>query len=149
VDQRGAELSIKQTPIQDGLYTWPSKTPQLIGSKCAGCGEVAFPKQGSCPNCTGTVTDEILLARRGTLWTWTIQHFPPPSPPYIGDPESFVPFGVGYIELPEGVRVEARLTESDPSKLEIGMPMELVIEKFVDDDERGALMTFAFQPATD
>lgn len=141
--------SIKQTPIAEGLYTWPSKSPQLIGSKCTRCNEVAFPKQSSCPNCTGDRTEEILLARRGTLWTWTIQHFPPPSPPYIGDPDTFEAFGVGYIELPEGVRVESRLTENDPAKLEIGMEMELVIEKFIEDEERGALMTFAFQPATD
>jgi uncharacterized OB-fold protein len=146
VSEQTTPLSIKQTPIHEGLYTWPSKSPQLIGSRCAACGEVAFPKQNSCPNCTGGETDEILLARRGTLWTWTIQHFPPPSPPFIGDSKNFVPFGVGYIELPEGVRVEARLTESDPAKLAIGMEMELVIEKFAESEEGGALMTFAFQP---
>ena len=40
------------------------------------------------------------LARRGTLWAWTTQSFPPP-PPYAGPTgKDFVPFGVGYVELP-------------------------------------------------
>ena len=77
-----------------------------------------------------------------------MQHFPPPSPPYIGpaDRESFVPFGVGYVELPEGIRVEGRLTVNDPAELEIGREMELVIENFVDAAEGSERVTFAFQP---
>ena len=42
-------------------------------------------------------------------------------------PEEFEPYGVGYVELPGEVRVEARLTESDPARLRIGMPMELTL----------------------
>ena len=52
--------------------------------------------------------------------------------PYAGDLDAFIPFGVGYIELPEGIRVEARLTVNEPEKLEIGMDMELVVEKFAE-----------------
>jgi uncharacterized OB-fold protein len=136
-----------QVPIKEGLYTWPAAEPQLIGSRCQDCGEVTFPKQEGCPNCTSEATEEILLSRRGTLWTWTIQRFPPPAPPFAGDRESFVPFGVGYIELAEGIRVESRLTENDPEKLAIGMEMELCIEKFKDGEDGTELMTFAFAPA--
>ncbi len=136
----------KQIPIAEGLFAWPSSSPQLIGSRCQGCGEVAFPKQSGCPNCAGDSTEEVLLSRRGKLWTWTIQHFPPPHP-YAGDLDAFVPFGVGYIELPEGIRVEARLSLSDPEELEIGMEMELAIEKFAEREDGVELMTFVFQPA--
>jgi uncharacterized OB-fold protein len=133
-------------PLADGLYTWPSESPQLIASRCAACGEVAFPKQASCPHCTSETVEEMLLSRRGTLWTWTIQGFPPP-PPYIGDAADFEPFGVGYVELPEGIRVESRLTTADPDVLEIGMEMVLVIENFSRDDDGRDRMTFAFRPA--
>jgi uncharacterized OB-fold protein len=111
--------------------------PVLLGSECRGCATVTFPRQAACPRCTSTDVAERRLARRGTLWSWTIQRFRPKSPPYAG-PEAFEPYGVGYIELPGEVRVEARLTESDPSKLEIGMEMELTL---VPD------ATFAFRPA--
>jgi len=133
-------------PLQEGLYTWPSDSPRLIASKCTGCGEVTFPGQNSCPACTGTSTEELLLSRRGSLWTWTVQHFPPPTPPYTGERAEFAPFGVGYIELPEGIRVESRLTVNEPDRLEIGMEMELVVEHFRDDDDGNELMTFAFKP---
>ena len=135
----------RQVPIAEGLFTGPPEAPQLLGSRCTRCREVSFPKQSSCPACTGDSTEEVRLARRGTLWTWTIQRFPPP-PPFLGDTAHFTPYGVGYIELPEGVRVESRLTTADPEALEIGMEMELVLEKFSDGPDGEARMTFAFAP---
>jgi len=115
-------------PITEGLFTVADGLVRLIGSQCARCGTVAFPRQFSCPKCTSVEVSERLLARRGTLWSWTIQCFPPKSPPYaVDDPDTFEPYGVGYVELPGEVRVEARLTEADPDRLRIGMPMELTL----------------------
>lgn len=138
--------SPQQIPIAGGLFTWPADDPRLIASRCTACGEVAFPRQESCPSCTGDRTETIQVSRRGKLWTWTIQRFPPPTPPFAGDAERFVAFGVGYVELPEGLRIEARLTENDPAKLEIGMDMELVIEPFDQDADGNERMIFAFRP---
>ncbi len=136
-----------RVPIEEGLYTGPPERPQLLASRCRRCSEVTFPRQEGCPRCTAKDAEEIRLGRRGTLWTWTIQRFPPP-PPYTGpaDPARFTPYGVGYVELPEGVRVEGRLTENDPAKLEIGMEMELVLETFRTDADGTEHTTFAFAP---
>jgi hypothetical protein len=72
---------------------------------------------------------EHLLARRGRLWAWTTQEFPPPSPPYAGPTgEAFEPYGVGYVELADEVKVEARLTCAEG--LRTGMDMELVVVPF-------------------
>ena len=57
-------------------------------------------------------------------------------------------YGVGYIELEGQVRVESRLTESDPEKLKIGMPMELVFDKFIEDEDGNDVISFAFSPLT-
>jgi uncharacterized OB-fold protein len=108
------------------LLAGTPEAPVLLGSACRACGTVTFPRQASCPRCTSTDVGEHQLARRGTLWSWTVQRFRPKSPPYVG-PEEFEPYGVGYVELPGEVRVEARLTESDPTRLRIGMPMELTL----------------------
>ena len=87
-----------------------------------------------------------MLARRGTLWAWTTQSFPPP-PPYAGPTGAdFVPFGVGYVELPGEVKVESRLSECDPERLANGMEMELVIVPFRTDDDGNEVVTFAFRP---
>jgi uncharacterized OB-fold protein len=135
-----------QVPVAEGVFTWPADDPQLIGSGCADCGMVTFPAQDSCPRCASTAMEERLLARRGSLWAWTTQSFPPP-PPYSGPAgKDFVPFGVGYVELPGEVKVESRLTEADPSVLRNGMEMELVIVPFRTDDDGNEVVTFAFRP---
>jgi uncharacterized protein len=136
-----------RVPVAERLFTWPSEQPQLIGSRCGACGIVTFPSQDSCPRCASTDMREQLLERRGRLWAWTTQHFPPPSPPYAGPiGEAFVPFGIGYVELPGEVKVEARLTEADPERLAEGMEMELVVVPFRTDDDGNEVVTFAFRP---
>ncbi len=130
-------------PVAEGLLAGSAKAPVLVGSECRRCGVVAFPRQGSCAACTSSDVRERGLARRGTLWTWTIQCFQPKSPPYAATAEDFEPFGVGYVELPDELRVEARLTEADPARLRIGMPMELVL---VPAPGGGDALTYAFRP---
>ena len=46
------------------------------------------------------------------------------------------------------MRVETRLKESDPEKLNIGMPMELVFDKFMEDEEGNDIISFSFAPLT-
>ena len=134
-----------RVPIAEGVFTWPSDDPRLIGSRCAACGIVTFPAQESCPRCASTEMAEHLLSRRGRLWAWTTQEFPPPSPPYAGPVgAAFVPYGGGYVELAGEVRVETRLTET--KGLSAGMEMELVLVPFRADDEGNEVVTFAFRP---
>jgi len=137
-----------QTPIADDLFTWPSKEPQLIASRCASCDVVTFPAQGSCPRCTSQDVAKVLLPRRGTLWTFTTQEFLPKNPPYAGTEtaDEFEPFAVGYVELPDYVMVETRLTEPDPAKLRIGMEMELVITPLRVNPAGEHVVSFAFAP---
>jgi len=141
-----------QVPVAEGIFTWPPDEakgtgPQLIGSRCTDCGIVTFPTQDSCPRCASTAMAEHRLPPRGRLWAWTTQEFPPPSPPYAGaGGRDFVPFGVGYVELPDEVKVETRLTESNPDALRTGMEMELVLVPFRTDDDGNEVVTFAFRP---
>jgi uncharacterized OB-fold protein len=134
-------------PIAEGLFVDVGGEARLVGSQCRRCGVTTFPSQGSCPRCTSVEVSERLLAREGILWSWTIQGFPPKSPPYaVDDPEGFEPFGVGYVELPGEVRVEARLTVADPDQLWIGMPMELTLIP-APGAGGSAVVTYAFQPS--
>lgn len=134
-------------PIDESLFTWPSEAPRLRGGRCADCGTVDFPRSASCPRCASERVEDHELARRGTLWTWTVQRFPP-KPPYIG-PEPFEPYAVGYVELPGEVMVESRLVGAPPEAFAIGMPVELVVVPFTETPDGSPLVTFAFQPATE
>lgn len=130
------------TPIHPGLFTWPSASPELLGSRCQACGEHAFPAQADCRSCGAGGCEVVGLGDRGTLWTWTIQGFLPKVPYAGGETEAtFRAYGVGYVELACGLRVESRLHESDPGELAIGQPMRLVIEPFGPEGR----MIFAFK----
>ncbi len=138
----------RQVPVTDGLFTWPSDEPRLIGAQCTGCDLIAFPAGSACARCGGTGATEKLLPDRGTLWTFTTQDFRPPSPPYDGadTAATFRPYALGYVELPGEVMVEARLTEPDPARLAIGQPMRLAIVPYTVSADGTQVMTFAFAP---
>lgn len=91
---------------------------------------------------------ELLLPRTGTLVAWTTQGFPPGAP-YAGPTgKEFVPFGVGLVQLDDVIRVEGRLTENDPAKLEFGQTVELTMIPFTTDADGNEVVTFAFQPVS-
>jgi len=85
------------------------------------------------------------LGSEGTLWTWTVQSFMPKTPYHTDEtPETFRPYGVGYVELACGLKVESRLKENTPEELKIGMPMKLEIITVRKDGEGSDLLTFQF-----
>lgn len=136
-----------QVPIAEGLFTWPSDNPALLASRCNNCGIATFPAAESCMACSGQDVSVEELPRSGTLWTWTVQQFMPKTPYNSGEtPETFKPYGVGYVELAGGVRVEGRLTEGDPEKLSIGMEMELVFEPYRREENGDEVISFFFKP---
>jgi hypothetical protein len=51
------------------------------------------------------------------------------------------------VELPEGVRVISRLTESNPGALAQGQPMELRVVPLHTDANGNDVVTYAFAPA--
>jgi len=125
-------------PVRDGLFS--IDPPALLGGRCRACTATHFPRTDSCPYCAADEPEPVELSRHGALWAWTAVTAPPPG--YVGD----VPYGVGVVELPEGVRVIGRLTEPDPSALRAGQPMELCLVPLREEDAGGALMTYAFAP---
>lgn len=132
----------KQIPLVDGLFTWPSDQPSLIGSRCKTCGEYYFPKV-NCknPDCPKKDVEEVLLSRRGKLWSYTIEPYQPPLP-YKGP----LPVLFGLVEIPENLKVMGWLTGCKYEDLKFGMKMELVIEKAWEDEEGNDLVFWKFKP---
>jgi|KBSSwiStaDraftv2_1062776.scaffolds.fasta_scaffold13416_8 uncharacterized OB-fold protein len=143
-DEKAADVR-KHRLIDEGILVEDEDGPRLVGSSCRSCGTTTFPRQEACPKCARVDMADSLLPRRGTLWSFTVQGFRP-KPPYAG-PGEFVPYGVGYVELPGVVLVEAVLTENDPERLRIGDEMELVLVPLRRDEDGTEILTFAFAPA--
>lgn len=121
--------------------------PTLRGSRCSDCGELYFPATRGCTRCCGTRLAPCDLGHRGRLWSWTVQGFCP-KPPYDGaaNEADFRPYGVGYVELEAGLKVESRLTLADPARLRIGMAMELTLEPYRHDADGTVVHAYAFRP---
>lgn len=137
-----------QVSINEDVLDISSGSPKLKGMRCKACDNHVFPYQSGCPRCAGSDVESVELGTRGTLWTWTIQGFPPKAPPYLGetDPDKFKPYGVGYVELPGQVKIESRLTVADPTILKAGLELELILEPLCKDEDGNDLVTFAFAP---
>src|SRR3954471_6690917 len=112
-----------RVPIRDGLLTEPLSDlaqVRLMGSRCADCSETSLGRHAICPNCGKAATNPLPLSPRGRLWTYTIVRHRPPGD-YKG-PDPFEPFGLGLVELPDGVRVLAPI-ECDLAALKIGLEL--------------------------
>ena len=129
--------------VDESLVDGLPDAPRLVGSACRGCGTVTFPAQGSCPRCAGVDVERTPLATAGTLWSYTIQGFPPKEPFLGAVDRKFRPFGVGYVDL-GNVIVETRIVTDDLSALRIGMPVHLVLEPFFTDGDGTTHVTYAF-----
>jgi uncharacterized OB-fold protein len=125
--------------IANGLFTAGTQ-PRLIGGRDRETGGIVFP----CP--TGNSRfDPVELPRRGRIWSWTIQRFRPKTPPYTG-PDVFDPFAIGYVELPDAVIVETRLTNMAFDAIYIGMEVETVTVPVGTDAQGRTVIAYAFSP---
>ena len=77
-----------------------STPPFLKGYRCKKCGELDFPKTVPCPKCWGKEFEMVPLSRRGKLYSV--------SDIYVGQPGKAVPYIIGYIDLPEDIRIFAQ-----------------------------------------
>lgn len=137
--------AVKKVPIKEGL--WNSEDPpRLMGSQCNQCGEVFFPKVDGwlCANCQSDSLKEIALSRRGKIYSHTVVMQRPPVY-YQGD----VPYAIGYVELPEGVRVETHFTGCNFDDLKVGMEVELLIDMLHQAEDGTEVICYKFKPVKD
>jgi uncharacterized OB-fold protein len=121
----------------DGWFTLDDD-PRLLGNRCTRCGSYFFPKaSGFCrnPTCAGTEFEDTPLSNRGTVWSFTTNHYAPPAPYVAADP--FEPFSVAAVELPrEKMVVLGQVTDGvDQATLRVGDEVELVLGTLFEDDD--------------
>ena len=126
-----------QVPFKEGLFEEVDGEPALIGSRCRACGQVFFPSKSFCLNCMSEDLESVYLNRNGSLYTFTTvylpsEHFPPP-------------YTVGWIELPEGIRVFSQIRGWQEQPLKIGLGMRLFIEALWQDGDN-EMTGYVFRP---
>ncbi|HMM45304.1 MAG TPA: OB-fold domain-containing protein [Candidatus Macondimonas sp.] len=133
----------KQVPLEEGYLVIPEaegERPRLLGSYSPEAKKYFFPRRMQCP-ITETPVEDVELSSEGVLYSWTWVLMPFMGAAKMGDGKAH---GVGQIDLPEGVRVQAVIS-GQMGDWEIGMPMGLIalpVKKKGDTE----LCTFGFEP---
>ncbi len=126
-------------PIAPNLFTLEPAL-RLLAGRHRKSGRLVFPM----PEDRDTF-EFVTLPQRGRLWSYTVQRFAPKSPPYLGT-EPFVPFALGYVELPGALILESRLTDVAFEDLRLQMPMELTTVPVRTDPDGVVVLSYAFRP---
>ena len=111
----------EKIPVREGAFMEGPDGGILLANRCKSCHQIFFPKALFCLSCLAEDMEEVKLSRRGKLYSYTIGHMPSMhfQPPYA----------IGYVEMPEGVKIFAPLKMTEDRPLRIGMEMEVFIDK--------------------
>jgi hydroxymethylglutaryl-CoA synthase len=100
------------------------------GVKCKKCGGIQYPRQRTCMYCE--VQDQFepirLSDKTGKLFTYSMDE---------RANEIILPLVRGVVDLDGGGRYYSQLTDRDPAKIEVGMPMELTFRLMFDGNREG------------
>jgi uncharacterized OB-fold protein len=98
----------------------------LIGSRCKKCGALNYPpRKLICIGCKQeTEFEDIRLDRKGKIYTVVTVHYAPPG--IEG------PYGIGIVDLQNGLRILGRLTDCIPEEVGIDQPVELILRKLME-----------------
>jgi uncharacterized OB-fold protein len=111
---------------------------RLVGGRCRACNALSFPRGAVCTECMSEDVEATDLATEGTLYSYSIVHQAPKG--------WRVPYAVGYVDLPDGVRIFAHL-DVPHDALAIDMPMKLATAVVADDPAGAPLSSYVFKPA--
>ena len=116
-----------------GLQINPGRPGQFKG------GAHFFPVREACSGCLSDDLEPIGFSTEGTLYTYSVVR--------QSTPAFEVPYALGYVDFPEGVRIMGQISGCDLDEISIGMPMVLSLEPFGEDDEGNPTTGYRFRPA--
>jgi uncharacterized OB-fold protein len=128
--------------IEEQWFSEGKEGPALIASKCESCDSVFFPKKKVCPECFEGHLHPVLLSKHGKLHTYAVS--------LMGPAELEKPYVMGFIDLPEGIRLYSLIVDCEPWEdvLKVGMEMELTVGKIKTDQNGNDIISYMFKPET-
>jgi uncharacterized protein len=111
----------------------------LIGTKCETCNAYYMPARVVCPSCRrkGKIS-KYKFKGTGKIYSHTIVRVAPE------DYEYELPYILSIVELDEGARIMAQITDCDVENVKDSMDVEVVFRKIHDDYPDG-LITYGFK----
>lgn len=109
----------------------------MVGTECERCHHKTFPPAEVCSNCLSGELTPVRLSREGVLYSYTVVHVAPQ--------DWRTPYVIGYVDLPEGVRVFANVA-GGPEELRVDAKVRLEAET-IDGRDGGSPVVYRFVPA--
>jgi len=136
-----------RVPFRDGFLTRDLAdldAVHLAGSTCNTCGIALFGERHRCENCSSRDLRPAVFAPTGTIFTYTVQRYPPPQPHAV--PEPWTPRPLAWIDLDKGPRVMG-VVDCEPETVAIGSRVRLRCEIGWIDAEGCKVVSYKFEPA--
>jgi uncharacterized OB-fold protein len=132
-----------ESPDQNRLAEFYARLGEgrLVTTRCTGCGRVAWPPRGFCPDCRADTHDWVDLAAEGVVHAFTVQE--------AGLPAGFDGPRVFAIVTVGGHRIFTVLTGADPATVAIGQRVRLDPLRVADDAKGMPRWLPAFRPVSD
>jgi uncharacterized OB-fold protein len=102
---------------------------RLEGRECGACGTVAFPAPLRCPRCSSNDLAPKALKPVGHVHTFTIIGRGAAPGEFLAQQEAMGEYAVAIVELEEGPRITAQLTDVELQDVRIGMPVTMVLRR--------------------
>jgi uncharacterized protein len=117
---------------------------RLKGSRCRDCGVVLLGKRLRCENCSSKNLDSEIFSATGTIYTFTIQRFPPPPP--FRAPSPWLPRPIAWVDLDDsGPRILGPIACA-PEVVKMRAKVELFFEVGWTEDSGDEAIVFGFRP---
>jgi len=125
--------------ISDKLVTLAADgSASLAGGRCKACAALSYPRAEVCTQCLSLEVDGTALSSEGRLYSYSVVHQAPKG--------WKVPYALGYVDLPEGVRVLAHI-DAPLHAIAIDQPVRLSLGVVATDASGADLSTYTFVPA--
>ena len=140
IEMSGNQYSGKGKLIEERWFKNSTDGVVLVGSRCEECKKTFFPKKLVCPECFNVELKEVPLSKKGKLHSYVLS--------VMGPSEMEKPYVIGFIDLPEGIKLFSILTDCEPwdHVLKVDMEMEMVIAKIKEDKYGNSIRSYKFRP---
>ncbi|NIM20135.1 MAG: transcriptional regulator [Candidatus Latescibacteria bacterium] len=106
---------------------------RLEAAKCTKCGKVFFPPRLVCDSCKNGEFEKTTLPDEGKIVSYSMIHVT------ASNFSDEAPIALGIIELDNGTKITAQVTDCTEDELAVGVPVKLEFRKVQEAGESGVL----------
>ncbi|MFP8890569.1 Zn-ribbon domain-containing OB-fold protein [Natrialbaceae archaeon A-CW2] len=116
------------------------------GEQCTACEEISFPPTPTCRHClSNDEFESVTLSGEGIVYSYTVISPGSAPPEFAPQAAASGQYVVAVIELDEGPRITAQLTDIEPNEVEIGLPVTGCVRRLYEEEDV-VRYGFKFQP---